>query len=78
MNNPNRDESLKPVEVGDGIKARTIGRNKSGCPWKKSTSEKSSMRNKSLVSKSWAKKVEERNRMKALKERITALRDERI
>ena len=68
----------EPVEVGEGIKARTIGRNKSGCPWKKSNSIKSSKRNKSIVSKSWEKKVEERNRMKALKERIKLLRDERI
>ena len=49
-----------PKEVADGYKARTIGRNKSGCLWKKGTSTQATPGKKSLNNKSWEKRVVER------------------
>ena len=49
-----------PKEVADGHKTRTIGRNASGCLWKKGTSTQATPGKKSMNTKSWEKRVVER------------------
>ena len=55
-----------------------IGRNKSGCSWKKTGSQKSGRLNVSLSKKTWDKKMEERKRMKSLKIRVAELTEIKI
>ena len=55
-----------------------IGRNKSGCLWKKGTSVRSGANNASLVRKSWDKKVEERKKHASLKARLLELTEAKI
>ena len=64
-------------EVAENHKDRTIGRNKSGCLWKKGNSTQSLGTKKSLNNKSWEKRVIERQQKKVLQGRLTELREKR-
>ena len=55
-----------------------IGRNKSGCLWKKGTSVRAGANNVSLVRSSWNKRLEERKKDASLKARLTELTNARI
>ena len=58
---------VKPVkQVTECPKRILIGRNKSGCLWKKGTSQKNSHTIVSLKRKSWDQKVSDRKQKKAL------------
>ena len=72
LNDPNRQ--IDAVQISASAKNVTQGRNKSGCLWKKGTSNKASSRNKSMGHKTWEKKMEERKKRDALKARIEELR----
>ena len=50
----------EPKEVAEHHKDRTIGRNKSGCLWKKGNSTQAKDGKKSLNNKSWEKRVVDR------------------
>ena len=78
LNDPKRDAAIVPVQVSANTKFQTVGRNKSGCIWKKGTSSKSGLTNASLKKKSWDQKMEERKKEKALKIRLNELREARI
>ena len=70
---------LAPVEIeAKAAKAKTIGRNKSGMIWKKGTSAKSSLLNKSVIRKSWEQRIVERSRHASLKARMDEVKAERI
>ena len=64
-------------EVAENHKDRTIGRNKSGCLWKKGNSTQSLGTKKSMNNKSWEKRVTERQQKKVLQARLTELREKR-
>ena len=67
---------VKPVkQVTECPKKILVGRNKSGCLWKKGTSGKNSNTVVSLNRKSWDKKVEERKQKKALQQRLMECRE---
>ena len=66
-----------PKEVAENHKTRTIGRNKSGCLWKKGTSTQSKLTKKSMNTKSWDKRVVERQQKKVLQARMAELREQR-
>ena len=63
--------------VAASTNSKLIGRNKSGCLWKKGTSQKAS-NSVSRAKKSWDKKMEERRKMQSLKKRIEELREAKI
>ena len=67
----------QPKEVAENHKTRTVGRNKSGCLWKKGTSTRSLGTKKTLNNKTWEKRVVERQQKKVLQERLNKLREER-
>ena len=58
LNDPSRTAAIVPVQVSSNTKSPTIGRNKSGCIWKKGTSTKSGLSNRSLNRLSWDQRVE--------------------
>ena len=66
-----------PMVVAENHKNRTVGRNKSGCLWKKGTSKKNSNSLVSMNRTSWDKRVEERLKKKSLQQRLNELREER-
>ena len=66
LNNPVRDTTLLPVEVSSTSKGKTIGRNKSGCLWKKGNSKRANVSDVSLARKTWEQKKESRINRKNL------------
>ena len=64
-------------EVGVSTVAKSLGRNKSGCLWKKGKGTKASNAVKWGMKKTWAQKVEDRNKMKSLKARMAEIKAER-
>mmetsp|Transcript_33253 Transcript_33253/g.51000 ORF Transcript_33253/g.51000 Transcript_33253/m.51000 type:complete len:125 (-) Transcript_33253:41-415(-) len=61
--------------MASATKAKTLGRAKSGCMWKKGTGVKRSNKDQGLLRKSWEKKTEERKKAAALKIRLNELRE---
>ena len=55
-----KHEATEVPKVGSGTLSKTLGRNKSGCNWKKGDGQKSNNKFKSQIRKTWDKKVEER------------------
>ena len=65
LNDPERDKNLKEVELDGSVRlgeASLIGRNKSGCLWKKGNSARANANSVSLARKSWDKRLEERKK----------------
>ena len=70
-----RPEDLVPVKVAEGHSNRTVGRNKSGCLWKKSTSVRSNATSKrALNRKSFGARMEDKKKRESLQVRIDELR----
>jgi len=70
-----RPEDLNPVVVSTGHTNRTVGRNKSGCLWKKSTSARSGVTSKSALNrKSFAARMDDKKKRQSLQLRIDELR----
>ena len=61
-----RLKDLQPVDLMTKKKNIMQGRNVSGCIWKKGTSTRASAQNKGRIKKEWDKKMEQRQRRKAL------------
>ena len=53
------------ISLGGGGSLKTVGRNKSGMPWKKKSSM-SSFKTKKVVPKSFEKRMEDSKKIKAL------------
>ena len=68
-----KKEESKGVTLGSGI-ALTVGRNKSGMPWKKNSKRSEFSKGPPV---SYLKSMEEKARLKRIRERVGALRDER-
>ena len=64
-NTQKEDEEVRPcIQLGGGQQI-TVGRNKSGKPWKK-TSSQSAFKPKKLISKTYERRMEEAKKMKAI------------
>ena len=66
LDDPERIKNLKAVDLSSSSKNKTVGRNKSGCLWKKSTSLRSGRLNVSIPRKSVEERLKERKEKKAL------------
>ena len=64
------------VSLGEGDSMRTVGRNKSGKPWKK-CSERTSF-TRPYMKRTFAEKKAESERLKKIRERANAITEERI
>ena len=72
--NSGKYEQTTSLSIGGQGGALTVGRNKSGMPWKKS-SKQSAFKSKKCISKSYEKRMEETKKMKAIQQRVAALRE---
>ena len=68
-----KKEESKGVTLGSG-RAQTVGRNKSGMPWKKGSKRSEFSKGPPI---SYLKSMEEKARLKRIRERVGALREER-
>ena len=69
-------KNIEAVQVSKSTIHKSLGRNKSGCLWKKVGNTKSNSTSVSLVRKKWDKKVEEREKAKTLKARMAEIKAE--
>ena len=70
---------LVAKDLSEGVRAPTIGRNKSGKPWKKSNSTRSNASNTFLRHiRSWEEREDDRKKRASLKARMAELTAARI
>ena len=69
------EKAAKPITISKSEGHLTVGKPKSNKPWKKLSEKKT--RIPKTISKSWKRKLEDRQKLKALKTKMAELREER-